>query len=135
MTYRNQGYDFTITSSTAFDHKWIPERNIYDTISVVVDEIFDNYLSRPDVRQPILTQYCDGRQVTCPNWMTRLKKRMHPREALISRQLGGVVVEHVDVHGSFVEYDFFDDAFQGVAFLWDGVIGGEQDIIGGLEAV
>lgn len=36
--YRNQGYDFTITSSTAFDHKWIPERNIYDTISVIVDE-------------------------------------------------------------------------------------------------
>ena len=68
--YRNKGYDFTITSSTAFDHKWIPERNIYDTISVVVDELFANYLSRPNVRQPILTQYCDGRQVSCPNWMT-----------------------------------------------------------------
>lgn len=61
--YRNKGYDFTITSSTAFDHKWIPERNIYDTISVIVDELFANYLSRPNVRQPILTQYCDGRQV------------------------------------------------------------------------
>ena len=33
--YRNMGYDFTITSSTAFDHKWIPERNIYDTISPI----------------------------------------------------------------------------------------------------
>ena len=69
--YRNQGYDFTITSSTAFDHKWIYGRNIYESISLVVDEIFDNYLSRPDVKQPILTQYCDGRQVTCPNWMTQ----------------------------------------------------------------
>lgn len=69
--YRNKGYDFTITSSTAFDHKWIPERNIYDTISEIVDEIFANYLSRPNVRQPILTQYCDGRKVTCPNWMTQ----------------------------------------------------------------
>ncbi len=69
--YRNRGYDFTITSSTAFDHKWIPERNIYDTISVIVDELFSNYLSRPNVRQPILTQYCDGRRVTCPNWMTQ----------------------------------------------------------------
>ena len=67
--YRNKGYDFTITSSTAFDHKWIPERNVYDTISVIVDELFANYLSRPNVRQPILTQYCDGRQVSCPNWM------------------------------------------------------------------
>ena len=69
--YRNQGFDFTITSSTAFDHKWIPERNIYDTISAIVDELFGNYLSRPNVRQPILTQYCDGRQVQCPNWMTQ----------------------------------------------------------------
>ena len=69
--YRNQGYDFTITSSTAFDHKWIPERNYYDTISVIVDELFANYLSRPNVKQPILTQYCDGRRVSCPNWMTQ----------------------------------------------------------------
>lgn len=69
--YRNKGYDFTITSSTAFDHKWIPERNIYDSISVIVDELFASYLSRPNVRQPILTQYCDGRMVTCPNWMTQ----------------------------------------------------------------
>ena len=69
--YRNQGYDFTITSSTAFDHKWIYGRNIFQSISLVVDEIFDNYLSRPEVRQPILTQYCDGKRVTCPNWMTQ----------------------------------------------------------------
>lgn len=69
--YRNQGYDFTITSSTAFDHKWIPERNYYDTISSIVDELFASYLSRPNVRQPILTQYCDGRRVQCPNWMTQ----------------------------------------------------------------
>lgn len=69
--YRNQGYDFTITSSTAFDHKWIPERNYYDNISVIVDELFTNYLSRPNVRQPILTQYCDGNRVSCPGWMTQ----------------------------------------------------------------
>ena len=69
--YRNQGYDFTITSSTAFDHKWIYGRNIFESISQVVDEIFDSFLSRPGVRQPILTQYCDGRQVQCPRWMTQ----------------------------------------------------------------
>lgn len=74
--YRNQGYDFTITSSTAFDHKFIYGRNIFDSISVIVDEIFDNYLSRPEVKQPILTQYCDGRKVTCPNWMTLKPKRI-----------------------------------------------------------
>lgn len=69
--YRNKGYEFTITSSTAYDHKWIYGRNIYDNISLVVDEIFDQYLSRPGVKQPILTQYCDGKRVQCPNWMTQ----------------------------------------------------------------
>lgn len=69
--YRSKGYDFTITSSTAYDHKWMNGRNIYDSISDIVDEIFDKYLSRPNLKQPILTQYCDGRQVTCSGWMTQ----------------------------------------------------------------
>ncbi|NBK92604.1 peptidoglycan-binding protein [bacterium 1XD21-13] len=69
--YRNKGYDFTITSSTAFDHKWINNRNVFENISRIVDEMFSNYLSRPNVKQPILTQYCDGRRVTCPNWMSQ----------------------------------------------------------------
>ena len=67
--YRNKGYDFTITSSTAFDHKFVYGRNIFSNISNIVDEMFNSYLSRPNVRQPILTQYCDGQRVSCPNWM------------------------------------------------------------------
>ncbi len=69
--YRNKGYDFTITSSTAYDQKWIYGRNIYENINNIVDNIFDRYLSRPGVRQPILTQYCDGRRVTCPGSMSQ----------------------------------------------------------------
>lgn len=69
--YRNKGYDFTITSSTAFDQKWIPGRNIFESIDAAVDDVFLNYLSRPNVRQPILTQYCDGRRVTCPQWLSQ----------------------------------------------------------------
>ncbi len=63
--YRGQGYDFTITSSTAYDHKWIYGRNIFENIDYLVDSIFANYLSRPGVRQPIFTSYCDGNRVTC----------------------------------------------------------------------
>ena len=63
--YRNRGYDFTITSSTAYDQKWMRGRNIYTNIDRIVDSIFNNYLSRPGVRQPIFTSYCDGRRVTC----------------------------------------------------------------------
>lgn len=67
--YRNKGKDFTITSSTAYDQKWIPGRNIFDNISRIVDNIFTNYISRPNVRQPLFTQYCDGKMVSCPDWM------------------------------------------------------------------
>lgn len=63
--YRNKGYSFTITSSTAFDHKWINERNIFDNVGLIVDEVFADYVSKPDVKQPILTQYCDGKRTTC----------------------------------------------------------------------
>lgn len=69
--YRGKGYVFTITSSTAYDHKFIYGRNFFQSISQVVDEMFENYLSRPNVRQPILTQYCDGQRVTCPDWMSQ----------------------------------------------------------------
>ena len=37
----------------------------------MVDEIFDRYLSRPNVKQPILTQYCDGKRVSCPQWLSQ----------------------------------------------------------------
>lgn len=63
--YRGQGRDFTITSSTAYDQKFIYGRNIYENIDNLVDNVFANYLSRPGVRQPILTAYCDGDRVQC----------------------------------------------------------------------
>ncbi len=69
--YRNKGFDFTITSSTAFDQKFTYGRNIFQNISDIVDEMFQNFLSRPNVRQPILTQYCDGQRVTCANWLSQ----------------------------------------------------------------
>ena len=69
--YRNKGYNFTITTSTAYDQKFVYGRNIFQSISDVVEEMFQNYLSRPNVRQPILTQYCDGQRVTCSNWLSQ----------------------------------------------------------------
>ena len=69
--YKNQGYRFTITSTTQFDHKFIYNRNTFDTIDRVVDDIFNTYLTRGDQRQPLLTQYCDGKQTQCPGVMTQ----------------------------------------------------------------
>ena len=70
--YRNKGYSFTITSSTAYDHKYIHNRNIFDNISVIVDEVFHTFIKRPPTaRQPLLAQYCDGKKSQCPDQMTQ----------------------------------------------------------------
>ncbi|HPF29133.1 MAG TPA: peptidoglycan-binding protein, partial [Lachnospiraceae bacterium] len=63
--YRNQGYDFTITSSTAYDQKWVYGRNIFQNIDYYVDSVFNNYVSRPGIRQPLFTSYCNGTTATC----------------------------------------------------------------------
>ena len=63
--YRGKGYDFTITNSTAYDQSFVPGRTIFEEISVVVDELFNTYITREGAGQPLLTQYCDGRQTQC----------------------------------------------------------------------
>lgn len=73
--YRNQSKDFTITSSTAYDQKWIPGRNIYESISAAVDSIFANYISIPNVTQPLFSQYCDGKRVSCPRWLRQWESK------------------------------------------------------------
>ena len=69
--YRGKGYDFTITNSTAYDQSFVPERTIFDSISVIVDDLFNTYITREGAGQPLLTQYCDGRRVSCPDWMSQ----------------------------------------------------------------
>lgn len=64
--YRSQGYNFDITSSTAYDQAFVPDRGIFDSISAVVDELFNNYLAREGTLEPIFTEYCDGSSVSCP---------------------------------------------------------------------
>lgn len=60
-----------ITYATAYDHFFVYGRNIYEEISNIVDEMFTTYVTRPGIRQPLFTQYCDGVRVTCPNWMSQ----------------------------------------------------------------
>ena len=69
--YRGKGYGFTITNSTAFDQAFSFGRNIFDEISEVVDEIFTTYISRPDLVQPLFTQYCDGKRVKRAGWLSQ----------------------------------------------------------------
>ena len=113
--YRNKGYNFTITSSTAYDHKWIYGRNIFASIDRIVDELFENYLSRPNVRQPILTQYCDGKQVQCRNrgWMTQWG----------SKALGDQGYSAIEILRTFYGNDMYinvAEAISGIPSSWPG---------------
>ena len=69
--YRGKGYDFTITSSTAYDQAFTYGRNIFSEISDVVDEVFNLYITRPDYTQPLFAQYCDGRRVKRSGWLSQ----------------------------------------------------------------
>ncbi len=63
--YRNKGYNFHITNSTAYDQYFIKGRNIFENISRIVDDIFNEYITREGYMEPLLAQYCNGTTVTC----------------------------------------------------------------------
>ena len=69
--YRGQGHDFTITSTTQFDQKYVHGRNIFIEIAQVVDEIFTTYITRPGIRQPLFAQYNDGRRTNYPGRLSQ----------------------------------------------------------------
>lgn len=105
--YRNKGYQFTITNSTAFDQKFIAGRNIFDPISEVVDQVFANYVARPDIEQPLFTQFCDGRRVNCPNWLSQWG----------SKSLGDQGYSAIDILRNY----YGDDVYIGTAEEVSGV--------------
>lgn len=63
--YPSQGYDFDITSSTAFDQAFVPGRNYFDSISRIVDEIFNQFIVRGGYISPVFASYCDGVRTQC----------------------------------------------------------------------
>ena len=63
--YTSRGYDFNITSSTAYDQKYIDGRNIFENIDRIVDRIFTSYIRRIGNIEPLAAKYCNGTTVTC----------------------------------------------------------------------
>lgn len=63
--YRSRGYDFDITSSTAYDQAFVKGRSFFDNISRLVDELFNDYLRRPGFVEPLAAKFCNGTTVTC----------------------------------------------------------------------
>lgn len=63
--YPSKGYDFNITSTTAFDQSYVKNREVFENISVIVDEIFNDYIVRGGEIQPLFAQFCNGTTSTC----------------------------------------------------------------------
>ena len=63
--YRSRGYDFDITDNTSIDQKYVHGGVVYDNISQIVDEIFNNYLVRTGSVEPLYAQFCDGYRTYC----------------------------------------------------------------------
>ncbi len=63
--YRSRGYSFDITNNTAYDQYFIHGRNIYESISLIVDEIFNEYVRRQGQTAPYFTSFCNGTTSTC----------------------------------------------------------------------
>lgn len=63
--YRAKGYPFDITNSTAYDQAFVYGRPIYDSISRIVDEIFNEYVRRQGQEAPYFTSFCNGTTTTC----------------------------------------------------------------------
>lgn len=63
--YPSQGYNFDITSSTAYDQYYVHERGIFEAIDTVVDGYFTNYIARQRYLEPLFAEYCDGASTTC----------------------------------------------------------------------
>ena len=63
--YRSQGYNYDITSSTAYDQAFVYGRTIYESVSRIVDEIFNEYVRRQGQNAPYFTSFCNGTTVTC----------------------------------------------------------------------
>lgn len=63
--YPSQGYDFDITSSTAYDQYYVHERGIFEAVDTVVDGYFTNYIARQNQLEPLFAEYCDGANTVC----------------------------------------------------------------------
>ncbi len=95
--YRSRGKNFTITSSTAYDQKFSYGRNIFQNISNLVDELFSSFITKPQINQPLFTQYCDGKNVTCPQWLSQWG----------SKDLADSGLEYIDILRNYYGSDIY----------------------------
>ncbi len=116
--YRSQGYDFDITSSTAFDQSFVKDRAIFDTIDEAADKLFTLYLVREGTIEPLYAEYCDGASVICDGlsqWGTvPLARRGYDALEIVRYYYGRDVIER-SAQVSQMPPSFPGDMYKGVS--------------------
>ena len=107
--YRSRGYDFDITSSTAYDQFFVNGRSYFDNVSRIVDELFNDYLRRPGFVEPLAAKFCNGTTVTCEGlsqWGSQnLALQGYNSTRILRSYYGNVeIVENAPVRGITASY-------------------------------
>ena len=107
--YRSRGYDFDITSSTAFDQYFVKGRSFFDNVSRLVDELFNDYLRRPGFVEPLAAKFCNGTTVTCEGlsqWGSQnLAQQGYNSDQIIRSYYGNVeTVQNAPIRGYTTSY-------------------------------
>ncbi len=107
--YRSRGYDFDITSSTAYDQYFVDGRSYFENISALVDEMFTEYLRRPGFVEPLAAKFCNGTTVTCDGlsqWGSQnLAQQGYSSTEILKSYYGDVeIVKNVPVKGYTTSY-------------------------------
>ncbi|MGL5577316.1 MAG: peptidoglycan-binding protein [Sarcina sp.] len=69
--YPSRGYNFDITNDTAYDQAFVPGRTTYDSINIIVDQLFSTYIQRWGQKEPLLAEFCNGTTSVCPGWLSQ----------------------------------------------------------------
>lgn len=107
--YPSRGYDFDITSSTAFDQAFVKGRGFFENISRIVDEFFNDYLRRPGFVEPLAAKFCNGTTVTCEGlsqWGSQnLAQQGYGYPQILSSYYGDVeIVTNAPIRGNTSSY-------------------------------
>ena len=107
--YRSRGYDFDITSSTAYDQAFVNGRSYFSNISRLVDELFNDYLRRPGFVEPLAAKFCNGTTVTCEGlsqWGSQnLAQQGYSSNQILQSYYGNVeVVSNAPIQGNTSSY-------------------------------
>lgn len=107
--YRSRGYDFDITSSTAFDQAFVNGRSYFDNVSALVDDLFNDYLRRPSFVEPLAAKFCNGTTVTCEGlsqWGSQnLAQQGYNSEQILKSYYGDIeIVQNAPIRGNTSSY-------------------------------